>query len=120
MNMFPVKSRIVRGTTAIQAAIQHLASKGVWFEVTPEPNDGYRIKVKSEAEHFLPKLKDWEDASDQELLQLACNELPEEFSEWKTGDAIARDPGEIEIVTRGGTGFSIRTEVWVSFPENEA
>lgn len=122
MILSPATSRVVRGRLALQVAISDLADAGCWFEVEPEPQDCYRIKVKPGSEHCLPPAKDWEhDASDEDLLECAISALPGEFTDWCTGDAaLPRNPEDLKLVQRLGCGFIVMAEVYVDYPENTA
>ena len=117
-------SRIVRGTQALQAAVEHIAGAGAWFTVDPLPHDRYAIWVKPEAAHLLPILKDWAQATDDELLDVARRHYGTDFSDPDPDTRLVPEnvtAGQPTIiVTRTPEGFVVSSETWIPYPEGEA
>ena len=109
--------RIFRSEDAALAAVTHLVRNSAWFELTPLPCGRWQLKVKADVQHLLPEPKNWDAVTDDELLELAQESLDSEFCSFTTGEA--RWDNDAQVVGRWGTGFVVRTDVWVRYPEYE-
>jgi hypothetical protein len=110
--------RRVHGEQALCAAIHNLIDNECWFSITPEPDDMWRINVKSDCVDFLPPGKDWSAASDAELLAFAATQLPDQIVDFNTGETILSDDAAID--GRGDDGFRVTTVTWICYPRDRS
>lgn len=47
-------SKVISGESAATAAVLHIMRSSQWQEITPLPDDQWRVTVKAENQHILP------------------------------------------------------------------
>lgn len=110
--------RLIHGGQALRAALHNLVENECWFSATPEPDDVWRINVKSDCIEFLPPVKDWTTATDAELVAFAGKKLPGEIMGFRDGETML--PSDARLVMRGDDGFYVSTETWFNYPKDQA